>query len=90
MNVNVCNMGLGGRGVDDGVEDSPLRTEERLDLMLSLAMSSWYGRWPIGDRPRERIPIDWELALRFNLAGDGACTGAGGASGAGDDTGATY
>jgi hypothetical protein len=37
-------MGLGGRGVDDGVEDSLLRTEERLDLIPSLAMSSLYGR----------------------------------------------
>lgn len=93
MNVNVCNMGLGGRGVDGRDEDSPLKTEERLDLISSLAMSSWYGRWPIGDRPRERILGDWELALRFNVtrgAGDGACTGAGGASGAGGDTRAGY
>jgi len=90
MNVNVCMTGLRGRGVDDGVEDSLLKTEERLDLTSSLAMSSLYGRWPIGDRPRERTPTDWELALRFNLAeaaGEGA---AGGASGAGGETGATY
>lgn len=88
MKVNVCKMGLRGRGVDDGEEENPLKTEDRLDF-LALAMSS-YGRWPIGDRPRERTPIDWELALRFirtGGAGDSACTGAGGVLGAG---GATY
>jgi len=91
MNVNVCNMGLRGRGVDDGDEDSPLKTEERLDLFPISAMSSQYGRWPIGDLPRERILND-ELALRFKLAGgggDGAGTGAG-ASGTDGDTGAMY
>jgi hypothetical protein len=80
-------MGLRGRGVDDGDEENPLKTEERLDF-LALAMSSC-GRWPIGERPRERISIEWELALRFiriGATGDGACTGAGGVSGAGDAT----
>ena len=99
MNVKVCITGLCGRGVDDGDgdEDNRLRTEERLDWNPVSAMSSWYGRWPIGDRPRERIPNDWELILRFSLAGgagDGACTDARGASGAGGETGgetgATY
>lgn len=83
MNVNVCKKGLGGRGVDDRDEDNPLKTEDRLDLIPALAMSSWYGRWPIGDRSRERIPNDWDLALRFDGragAGDGA-TGAGGDAG---------
>jgi hypothetical protein len=84
MKVNVCKMGLRGRGVDDGDEENPLKTEDRLDF-LALAMSS-YGRWPIGDRPRERTSIDWELALRFNRRG-GVGESAGGVSGAG---GATY
>jgi hypothetical protein len=91
MKVNVCKMGLRGRGVDDGDEENPLKTEDRLDF-LALAMSS-YGRWPIGDRPRERTSIDWELALRFIRrvgAGDSAWTGAGGVSGAGGAGGATY
>jgi len=91
MNVKVGMMGLRGRGVDDGDEEKPLKTEERLDF-LALAMSS-YGRWPIGDRPRERVSTDWELALRFirtGGAGNGACIGAGGASGASGAGGATY
>ncbi len=90
MKVNGCKMGgVGGRGVDDGDEDSPLKTEERLDLIPALDMSSWYGRWPIGDRPRERIFNDSELALRFSRAGgpgDGVDTGARGTSGTGSDT----
>ena len=80
-------MGLRGRGVDDGVEENPLKTEERLDF-FALAMSSC-DRWPIGERPRERLSIEWELALRFiriGATGDGACTGAGGVSGAGGAT----
>ena len=88
MKVNVCcRMGLRGRGVDDGDEENPLKTEERLDF-LALAISS-SGRWPIGDRPRGRMSIDSELALRFirtRGVGGGASAGAGGASGAG----ATY
>lgn len=89
MKVNVCMTGLGGRGVDDGDEESPLKTEERRVLVPVLTMSSRYGRWPIGDWPRE-------LALRFNPergADDGAGTGASNSSGGGDgdgDTGATY
>lgn len=99
MNINVCKMGLGGCGVADGDEDSPLKSEERprahLDLGRASVMSPWYGRWPIGDRPRGRILGDWELDLHFNPtggAGAGAGTGAdgassaGGASGTGGDT----
>ena len=89
MKVNVCKMGLRGRGVDDGEEENPLKTDERLDF-LALAMSS-YGRWPIGDRPRERTSI--ELALRFirtGGTGDSACTGVGGVLGACGASGATY
>jgi hypothetical protein len=78
MDVNVCDTGLRGRGVDDGDEDSLLKTEDCLNLIL--AISSGYGRWPIGDRP-----------LRFLAegAGNGAGTGTSGTSGTDGATGAT-
>jgi len=74
--------------------------EERIDLVPALDISSWNGRWPIGDLPRERISGDRELDLRFvpaRGAGDGPGVGTDAGTGAegtpdagGGDTCATY
>jgi hypothetical protein len=82
MNVRVCRKGLRGVGVGDrvcvdaGEGNCVLArcTDGSLSSAL-MAMSSGYGRWPIGDLPRGGRSGDLALAC-VERTGTGAGAGA--------------
>lgn len=77
MNVKVCRTGVSGIGVDAGDGDCATPCEHGTDegrrcwlsAALAAAMSSGYGRWPIGDLVRGGS------FLTFDLTGVGAAGG---------------
>jgi hypothetical protein len=83
MNVRVCWTGVSGIGVDAGDGDcaTPPPCEVGTDegrrwlsvavAALAAAMSSGYGRWPIGDGARGGRPGDSVFTFD-DLAGVGA------------------